>query len=302
MSVLNPQWLHTFKTLVDTGHFTQTAERLHMTQPGVTQQVKKLEEACGHALLKREGKRFSLTEQGRLVYQYALQQAADEAHLLEQLSRDDPTAGVCRLACSGALALTLYPALLALQSKHPNLVMQLEVAPKAAITRAVLAGNIDLGLVTQAADSPELDCSAVGREPLSLILPARAELTGDIAADLLSLGLIRHPDAEHYLALYLAQCGAQALRDLAPKDVPVRGYINQLQQILLPVAQGLGFTVLPHSAVQAFAGREQLRVWSAPQPVSEPLYLLKRRGRELPARFTEVLAIIQRLLQRAEGH
>ncbi|MEF2276636.1 LysR family transcriptional regulator, partial [Pseudomonas aeruginosa] len=33
--MLNPVWLHTFKTLIEVGHFTQTAEKLFMTQPGV---------------------------------------------------------------------------------------------------------------------------------------------------------------------------------------------------------------------------------------------------------------------------
>ena len=42
-----------------------------MTQPGVSQHINKLETACGHALILREKKRFDLTEQGRLVYQYA---------------------------------------------------------------------------------------------------------------------------------------------------------------------------------------------------------------------------------------
>ena len=54
--MINQQWLQTFLTLVEVGHFTQTAEKLYMTQPGVSQQIKKLEEQVGVALLKRTGK------------------------------------------------------------------------------------------------------------------------------------------------------------------------------------------------------------------------------------------------------
>ena len=53
--MLNPQWLRTFQTLVDIGHFTRTAEMLNMTQPGVSQHIRKLEQACGYNLLNREG-------------------------------------------------------------------------------------------------------------------------------------------------------------------------------------------------------------------------------------------------------
>ncbi|EHH2535403.1 LysR family transcriptional regulator, partial [Vibrio parahaemolyticus] len=51
--MLNPIWLNTFKALVDVGHFTKTAELLHMTQPGVSQHINKLEAACGYPLIKR---------------------------------------------------------------------------------------------------------------------------------------------------------------------------------------------------------------------------------------------------------
>jgi DNA-binding transcriptional LysR family regulator len=45
--MLNPNWLKTFVTLIDTGHFTKTAEKLFMTQPGVSQHINKLENSCG---------------------------------------------------------------------------------------------------------------------------------------------------------------------------------------------------------------------------------------------------------------
>ena len=69
--MLNPQWLDTFKVLVETGNFTRTAEQRFMTQPGVSQHIKKLEEACGCELVIRLGKGIELTEQGQRVYDYA---------------------------------------------------------------------------------------------------------------------------------------------------------------------------------------------------------------------------------------
>ena len=56
--MINQQWLHTFLTLVEVGHFTKTAEKLYMTQPGVSQHIKKLEELVEVPLLNRIGKRF----------------------------------------------------------------------------------------------------------------------------------------------------------------------------------------------------------------------------------------------------
>ena len=69
--MINPIWLDTFITLVETGNFTRTAEQRFMTQPGVSQHLKKLEEVCQCELVVRLGKGIQLTEQGQRVYQYA---------------------------------------------------------------------------------------------------------------------------------------------------------------------------------------------------------------------------------------
>jgi DNA-binding transcriptional LysR family regulator len=65
-SMINQQWLHTFITLVEVGHFTLTGDKLHMTQPGVSQHIKKLEEQLGVLLLNRIGKRFEVTREGEV--------------------------------------------------------------------------------------------------------------------------------------------------------------------------------------------------------------------------------------------
>ena len=146
--MLNPIWLKTFVTLVDTGHFTQTAEKLFMTQPGVSQHISKLELASGYSLITRDKKSFELTEQGRLVYQYALELVANEQALLARLAFDNPFSGCCTLACSGALALMLYPNLLDLQVMHPGLIVKLKAAPNHQILNEIQTGIIDLGIIT----------------------------------------------------------------------------------------------------------------------------------------------------------
>ena len=66
--MINITWLRTFCTLVDVGHFTRTAGRLYMTQSGVSQHVRKLEEQLDTGLLIRQGKLFSLTNAGEQLY------------------------------------------------------------------------------------------------------------------------------------------------------------------------------------------------------------------------------------------
>ena len=283
--MLNPNWLKTFVTLIDVGHFTKTAEKLLMTQPGVSQHINKLEKSCGHSLIIRDKKSFEVTEQGRLVYQYALALVASEHQLLEQLAFDNPFAGDCTLACSGALALQLYPQLLNLQLEHSQLIIKLKAAPNYQILNEIQLGMVDLGIITDLPNQRLFEVRELGREQLCLVLPAAID-TDEYGGNLLSeLGLIDHPDAEHYLSLYFAQSQESNFSHLSIKEIPVTGYVNQISQILQPVAMGLGFTVLPKSVVDTFAEPQYLKIFNPKKPVIETLYQVKKKNRVLAARF-----------------
>ncbi len=291
--MLNPVWLKTFKTLVDVGHFTHTAEQLFMTQPGVSQHIRKLEAACGHTLLQREGKGFDLTEQGHILYRYAIDLEQREADLLTQLGADDPHSGDCKLSCSGTLAMHFYPALLALQAQHPGLTIELEAAPNTRILQQVQEGQVDLGIVTCVPTPALYEVEALGFETLSLVLPREKAIDRAIAQCLHELGLIHHPDALQYLELYCAQCGVPELEALDIHHLPKAGYINQIHQILLPVAKGIGFTVLPQPAVDSFIAKDRLQIYRPETEVREPLYLVHRRNRKLPARISLIRQLIR---------
>jgi DNA-binding transcriptional LysR family regulator len=294
--MLNPTWLNTFVTLVDMGHFTKTAEKLFMTQPGVSQHISKLEKACGHSLIRREKKSFEVTEQGRIVYQYAGQLVKNEQGLMKLLAFDDPYSGDCTLACSGALALMLYPKLLDLQVEHPMLVIKLKAAPNHQILSEIQTGIIDLGIITDAPAHSLFDVVELGQEQLCLVLPANVDTKlygGNLLTD---LGLIDHPDAEHYLSLYLVQSEESDFTRLNINEIPVTGYVNQLSQILEPVAKGIGFTVLPKSAIDTFHAPQHLKIFNLKKPVIETLYMVKKRNRVLPSRFEVVKSILQQHL------
>lgn len=291
--MLNPVWLHTFKTLVDVGHFTKTSDKLFMTQPGVSQHIQKLEAACGHNLLIRYNKTFELTEQGRQVYNYAQQLLINENALLDSLNIDDPYQGEIKLACSGSLALSLFPKLLELQKQNPTLVVHVEVAPNHKILNEVQSSNIDLGIVTHKPQESFFEIDKLGVESLCLVLPKDHQNKPITTAQLSSLGMIRHPDADHYLSLYLHRCGEKNWQDIEIEKIKTVSYINQLSQILLPIAKGMGFTVLPQSAVDSFYLADEVTIHNPTNRVTESLYCIGKRHKQKPKRITMVLEHLQ---------
>ena len=103
----------------------------------------------------------------------------------------------------------------------------------------------------------------------------------------MTLGFIDHPDGRHHANLLLSANYPEFQHsNLFPKQ----GFSNQIGLILEPVSMGLGFTVLPAHAVEAFEKPEHINVHQLPNPVSETLYLCTFRNRALQARVTTVIA------------
>ncbi|TNE72771.1 MAG: LysR family transcriptional regulator, partial [Gammaproteobacteria bacterium] len=68
---LNYHHLYYFWTVARTGHLTRAAESLHVSQSALSGQIRKLEDALGHDLFIREGRRLKLSEAGRIAFGYA---------------------------------------------------------------------------------------------------------------------------------------------------------------------------------------------------------------------------------------
>lgn len=287
--MLNATWLETFVTLCDEGHFTRAAKRLNMTQPGVSQHLRKLEQQVGHALVSRDGKSFVPTPAGETVLALGRHRREEERRLRAALAWDDPDIGEATLACSGSLALLLYPSFLSLMRQAPELQIGLEAAPQSRVIEGVQHGDFDLGIVDNAPIGSRLAGTRVGQDELCLILPKPAPATSDFAM-LQDLGFIAHPDGFGYAESVL---GANFPSDFrGAENLKVRSYVNQIGQILEPVARGIGYTILPRSGYEAFHGKDRLTVVDLKVPVVSDLWMVQRRARALPtqvARFGDLI-------------
>ncbi len=69
--MFDPRLLRAFVTIFETGSFTAAADRLHLTQSTISQQLARLEESVGHALIDRTARPFKLTVSGEYLIGYA---------------------------------------------------------------------------------------------------------------------------------------------------------------------------------------------------------------------------------------
>jgi DNA-binding transcriptional LysR family regulator len=288
MLMLNPVWLRSFIALAQIGSFTRAGDQLGVTQAAISQHVRALEERLG-PLLVRRGRGIELTPAGRMLLDHALEREEAERRFHQSLSGDCDTVGEITLVSPGSVGLKLYPLLLDLQRAHPGLAIHHRFAPDAEVVSTVLSGRYELGLATVLPEDPRLTITPFGRETLELVVPVGVEIHG--WDDLAVLGLIDHPDGK---AMARRLLGLAFPGNPGVGTLPVRGFSNQIGLILEPVARGLGFTVIPRHAREAFADQGAIRVIERGAPVVDRLWLLRRAEWPLSARAERAVAWMQR--------
>lgn len=281
--MLNPQWLKSFATLAEVSSFTATAERLGITQAAVSQHIRHLEQQLGPLIL-RSKRPLELTPAGRGLLDYCQQVDRAQHHLALRLSEGDVTCGEVSLISPGSIGLRLYPLLLDLQQHHPDLTIRHRFAPDNEVMDAVLHNRFEMGLMTQKPDDKRLVAQKFTEEPLELVVPAGTAATK--WEDLEALGFIDHPDGQAMATRLLSRRfpGNPGVRNL-----PQRGFSNQISLILEPVARGLGFTVLPRFARMAFHLQDGIQVIEAGNALVDSIWLIHRAEWPLSARAQQAL-------------
>ena len=281
--MINPLWLKTFCTLVEVGHFTQTADKLFMTQSGVSQHIKKLENQLARALLIREGKTFTLTNAGKELFEKGKVLLHSFDVLEQSIKEDNQYQGKLSIASPGSIGLKLYPQLLRLQQQHPQLAIDYRFAPNQDIEKKLCAHTCDIGLVTEISKAPQISYQEIASEPLVLV--TSAQITEINWQTLIQLGFIDHPDGRHHAQLLLRKNFEQFQQ---VEQFANHGFSNHISLICEPVSLNLGFTVLPLHAAQAFKEQQLIHIHHLEQTVYETLYLCTNNHSVVNARTTFV--------------
>jgi DNA-binding transcriptional LysR family regulator len=148
--LMDTRQLAAFCAVVERKSFSQAAERLGVTQPAVSLQIRSLEQRLGRQLLDRSGRRVEPTEAGRRLYASAQRLLAAEEHLLEDLDADDEGAitGTLELGASTGPGGTVVPLLLCdFQEQHPNVRVRLTVSDTQTVVERVGERELELGIV-----------------------------------------------------------------------------------------------------------------------------------------------------------
>jgi DNA-binding transcriptional LysR family regulator len=296
---MDTRQLAAFCAVVERKSFSLAAERLGVTQPAVSQQVRALEERLGRTLLDRSGRRVEPTEAGTRLYLSAQRLLNDEAQLLADLEEGAELHGELAIGASTGPGAHLVPLLLCeFQRANPGLGVALTVADTQAVIEQVADRVLELGVVGALRRQRSLDFEPLARDEIVLAVPPGHAFAGRVVAPskLRQESMIVMQEGagvRHVIEEELRRAGLR-LRDLEP-----RLELGLQESVKSAVAAGYGIAFISRTAIEGelAAGTLAAARVRGIEPVRQ-LYVVRSRGR-VPSRAAEAFLAFAR--ERAES-
>ena len=248
---MDTQALKTFVDIAQSGSFSATAERLHLSQPAVSKRIAALEQQVGHKLLDRVGRRVMLTEAGSNLLPHAQQVLITLADATRSLSRlQDDVSGRLSLGTSHHIGLHRLPPVLRQFTQHyPDVDLDIHFMDSEQACDAVIDGSLEMAVVTLPPEANALlSTQLLWPDPLDVIVGPAHPLADQREVKLTTLAAYPAvlPDEQTYTHRIIQTALARVNTQLH-----VRLATNYLETIKMLVNIGLGWSVLPRAMIDA---------------------------------------------------
>ncbi|MBM9617865.1 LysR family transcriptional regulator [Streptomyces zhihengii] len=285
------QQLRYFVAVAETRHFTRAAERVHVSQPSLSQQIRALEQELGADLFGRARGNIALTDAGEALLPLARRILADtetarrEVQELAQLRRGRVRLGATPSLCTGLLPRVLRT----FHDRHPGIELIIEESGSHDLVRELARGALDLALVVLPLPSPSPALTTVEllREDLVVIsspdspAPPAPLRIADLAGE--PLVMFRH--GYDLRDLTVAACRAEGFEP----SFTVAG--GEMDAVLGFVRAGLGVAVVPAMVAQG-AGRDLRTTPLAPPGLHRTIALAHRSDVAPPRAARELQRVL----------
>jgi DNA-binding transcriptional LysR family regulator len=248
--------LRYFVAVAEELHFGRAAERLHMAQPPLSQQIRRLEEMVGHPLLLRSSRQVRLTAAGEELLkraQQTLRKVAEDMHSTRRIARGE--VGTLTVGFIASSMLTDLPRMLsAYRRRFPEVELRLREFYTSALLRALRDGTADIGFTRDAGTEKDLHTEVLLPEPYIAVVPARHPLAARTS--------IRVTDLRTELFVLFSPEVGQNAWDKVMQLCEQGGFRPRIMQeaphwltIMRLVGAGLGVTIAP-ACIQKIADQE----------------------------------------------
>ena len=250
---MDTRQLAAFCEVVDRRSFSLAAEKLGVTQPAVSLQVRSLEKRLGTQLLDRSGRRVEPTDAGRRLYRSAQRLLAQEEQLLAELGAEveGGLTGRLELGASTGPGGTVIPLVLCeFQQRHPEVHVALTVSDTQRIVEQVARRELELGVVGAARRHRGVVFETFFRDEVVLAVPRDHRFAGRRVSldELRDEPLVLMQDGAGVRQVIDDELRAAGVR---LRDLDVRLELGLQESARTAVLAGYGITFISRSAVEA---------------------------------------------------
>ena len=238
--------LRYFVAVAEQLHFSRAAQKLHIAQPPLSQQIRKLEGYIGHPLFARNSRTVALTQAGEALLErsrYLLRRFEDDLETVRRVGRGE--IGTLKVGFIGSAMLTVLPALVGSYRKRFTKVdLQLRELTTSSLVDAIQQGVVDLGFLRDAGPTEGLIVEKVLGERFVVALAKKHPLASRKKVSLVELKgepLILFARELGPLAWdkTIALCETSGFRPTIVQDAP------EWLTVLRLVSSGMGFSIAP---------------------------------------------------------
>jgi DNA-binding transcriptional LysR family regulator len=278
---MDTRQLAAFCAVVEKSSFSQAAEKLGVTQPAVSLQVRALEERLGQTLLDRSGRRVEPTEAGLRLYRSAQRMLALEEQLFDEVAAESgELQGTLAIGASTGPGAHLVPLLLCeFQHEHPELHVSLSIWDTQTVSEKVALRELELGVVGALRRNRSLEFEPLVRDEIVLAVPpAHRAAGGTVSVDELRdetvIAMQEGAGVRQVVDEELRRAGLR-VRELEPKLE-----LGLQESVKSAVAAGFGVTFISRTAIEGelAAGTLGMARVAGIEPARQ-IYVVRAKGR-----------------------
>ena len=248
--------LETFLAVAETRSFSRAAQKLHRTQPAVSQTIRKLESDIGEPLFDRSSRDANLTDAGRLLVDYAeklLNLRSEAGSAISELR--ELHAGKLAIAANEFTSIYLLPVLEKFRHQSPMIKVAVQRSLSSQIAQEILNHKVEMGMLSFTPDVPGLRSIVVYKDELAFVVHPRHRLASAREVHIRQLG------AESFIAHNVpSQYRAKVLEAFRRHKTPLNMQVElpTLEAIKRFVAMGNGVALVPGISVEGELKRGEL--------------------------------------------
>jgi DNA-binding transcriptional LysR family regulator len=281
---MDTRQLHAFCTVVERGSFSQAAERLGVTQPAVSLQVRALEERFGQRLLDRSGRRVEPTDAGRILYRGAQRLLHAEEQLLDELAREESgdLHGTLAIGASTGPGAHLVPLLLCrFREAHSAVAASLSIFDTQTVIDHVAERELELGVVGALRRHRALTFEQLALDEIVLAVPPGHRFAGrDVALD----ELLAETNIVMQEGAGVRQVVEEELKHagIRLRDLPGGLELGLQESVKSAVAAGYGVAFISRTAIEGeLAGGTLASARVDGLQAARPIYVVRSSRRAL---------------------